>query len=38
MLRMTRFVTAQPPRNLSTMNIDIDALAEPKPSFPRPLR
>jgi hypothetical protein len=30
MLRMTRFVTAQPPRNLSTMNIDIDALTEPK--------
>jgi hypothetical protein len=30
MLRMTRFVTAQPPRKPATMNIDIDTLTEPE--------
>jgi hypothetical protein len=30
MLRMTRLVAAQPPRKLSSMHIDIDALTEPE--------
>jgi hypothetical protein len=30
MLRMTRFVAAQPPRKPATMNIDIDTLTEPE--------